>query len=39
MGQEIKGFSLKGYMERLFYRGKTFGKELSMQKIPDGTQK
>lgn len=38
-GQEIKGFSLKGYMERLIYRGKTFGKELSMQKIPDGIQK
>lgn len=26
-------------MERLIYRGKTFGKELSMQKIPDGIQK
>lgn len=39
MGQEIKAFNLKGYMERIFYRGKTFGKELSMKKILDGTQK
>lgn len=39
MGQKIKGFSLKQYMERLFYRGKTFRKEYSMKKISDGTQK
>lgn len=39
MGQEIKGFILKGYMERLFYRGKTYGKEFSMKKISDGIQK
>lgn len=38
MGQEIQGFNLKGYVERLFYRGKTFGKDCSMKKIPDGTQ-
>lgn len=24
MGQEIKAFNLKGYMERIFYRGKTW---------------
>lgn len=40
-GKEIKGFSViyKCYMERLFYRGKNFGKEFSIKKIPDGTQK
>lgn len=33
MGQKIKAASLKWYMERLFYRGKTFGKEFSMKKF------
>lgn len=38
-GQEIKGFNLKGCMERPFYRGKTFEKDCLMKKILDGTQK
>ena len=38
-GQEIKGFNLKGYTERPFYRGRMFGKDYYMKKIPDGTQK
>lgn len=37
-GTGNKRFQFKGLCGKAFYRGKTFGKDCSMKKIPDGTQ-